>query len=125
MHPPVGPPPPPTPHPPHTLSALPPPWTAPAAAEMCAEQLGISREEQDAHAIASVERARAAAQAGLLDWEVAPLEVPAKGGGVRLVKEVGLCRMAALSFGLDGRPLHWPRAALLAGVVVLGYGAGP
>ncbi|KAL4419659.1 hypothetical protein ABPG77_000556 [Micractinium sp. CCAP 211/92] len=56
-------------------------------AEMCAEQLGISREEQDAHAIASVERARAAAQAGLLDWEVAPLEVPAKGGGVRLVKE--------------------------------------
>ncbi|KAL4424071.1 hypothetical protein ABPG75_001372 [Micractinium tetrahymenae] len=56
-------------------------------AEMCAEQLGISREEQDAHAIASVERAREATRAGLLDWELAPVEVPAKGGGVAVMKE--------------------------------------
>jgi len=55
---------------------------------MCAEQLGISREEQDEHAIASVERAREATQAGLTEWEVTPVEVPAKGGGVRLMAEV-------------------------------------
>lgn len=73
------------------------------AAEMCAEQLGISREEQDAHAIASVERARAAAQAGLLDWEVAPMEVPAKGGGVQLVKEVGPRRAGCPYWSRGGR----------------------
>lgn len=56
-------------------------------AEMCAEQLGISREEQDEHAIASVERAREATAAGLLEWEIAPVEVPQRGGGVRLVRE--------------------------------------
>lgn len=73
-----------------------------AAAEMCAERLGISREEQDAHAIASVERARQAAQAGLLDWEVVPLEVPARDGGVRLFKEVRALRACPLLFPAAG-----------------------
>ena len=56
---------------------------------MCAERLGISRQQQDDHAVRSVERARAATAAGQVEWEVAPVEVPAKGGGVTLVKEVG------------------------------------
>ena len=55
---------------------------------MCAEQLGIGRAEQDEHAIASVERARAATAAGLVDWEVTGIEVPAKGGGTQLFAEV-------------------------------------
>lgn len=73
------------------LVALPDPctgWVCPAA-EMCAERLGISRQQQDDHAVRSVERARAATAAGQVDWEVAPVEVPAKGGSVALVKEVG------------------------------------
>ena len=55
---------------------------------MCAERLGISRQQQDDHAVRSVERAQAATAAGQVDWEVAPVEVPAKGGGVTLIKEV-------------------------------------
>lgn len=56
-------------------------------AEMCAERLGIGREAQDEHAISSVERARAAVAAGLVDWEIVPMEVPGKGGAVALMKE--------------------------------------
>lgn len=55
---------------------------------MCAEKMGITREAQDEHAIASVERARAATVAGLVDWEVAPVEVAGpKGGPPLVVKE--------------------------------------
>lgn len=57
-------------------------------AEMCAERLGISREAQDAHAVESAERAQRATAEGLAAWEVAPVEVAAKGGGKRVVKEV-------------------------------------
>ncbi|KAI3432246.1 hypothetical protein D9Q98_003807 [Chlorella vulgaris] len=56
-------------------------------AEMCAERLGISREAQDAHAVESAERAQRATAEGLAAWEVAPVEVAAKGGGKRVVKE--------------------------------------
>lgn len=56
-------------------------------AEMCADRLGISREAQDDHAVASVQRAREAVAAGLVDWEVAAVEVPGKGGTVKVVSE--------------------------------------
>lgn len=42
-------------------------------AEMCAERLGIGREAQDEHAIASVERARAAVAAGAALQTLPPL----------------------------------------------------
>lgn len=54
-------------------------------AELCAERYGFTREQQDAHALESVARARSATAAGLVDWEIAPVELPAsprgKGGG--------------------------------------------
>ncbi|EFN52163.1 hypothetical protein CHLNCDRAFT_27161 [Chlorella variabilis] len=56
-------------------------------AEMCAERMGISREAQDAHAIASADRARRAVAEGLVDWEVVPVEVPSQSGGTVLIKE--------------------------------------
>lgn len=59
-------------------------------AEMCAERMGISREAQDAHAIASADRARRAVAEGLVDWEVVPVEVPSQSGGTVLIKEVGV-----------------------------------
>ena len=47
---------------------------------MCAEKHGISREQQDAHAVESVARARAAAEAGVTAWEIVPVEVPGARG---------------------------------------------
>jgi len=45
-------------------------------AETCAREYGISREEQDAFAIESYERAQAAMNAGLFDAELTPVSVP-------------------------------------------------
>ena len=74
---------------PSPLSPQCPPSAPLYPAEMCAERLGISRTEQDEHAIASAERARAAAAAGHTDWELVPVEVAGgKGGAVAVVKEV-------------------------------------
>ena len=49
-------------------------------AEACADEYAISREEQDAYALASYARALAAAEAGRFAAEIAPVEVPAGRG---------------------------------------------
>jgi len=49
-------------------------------AEQTAKKYGFSREDQDAFAIASVERARAAAQSGAFDAEIAPVTVKTRKG---------------------------------------------
>jgi acetyl-CoA acetyltransferase len=59
---------------------------------VCAERLGIGREAQDEHAVASVERARRAMAQGWVDWEVVPVEAPGKGGATTVVKEVRCVR---------------------------------
>jgi acetyl-CoA C-acetyltransferase len=48
------------------------------AAELCAKEYNISREEQDAYATESYKRAAAAWQEGLFNAEVVPVEVPGK-----------------------------------------------
>jgi len=48
--------------------------------EICADKYGISREEQDAYAIASYERAQAAWDSGRLQPEIAPMTVKGKRG---------------------------------------------
>ena len=48
--------------------------------EHTAKAMGITRAEQDAYALASYARARAAADAGLLAAEIAPIALPGKGG---------------------------------------------
>lgn len=50
------------------------------AAELCARECGISREEQDAFAIESYKRSQAAWEKGLFDNEVVPVEIPQRKG---------------------------------------------
>ncbi len=49
-------------------------------AEACVAQYGFSREAQDAFAIASTARAKAANENGSFDWEIAPVSLPGKAG---------------------------------------------
>jgi acetyl-CoA C-acetyltransferase len=49
-------------------------------AEECAAKYRFTREAQDAFAIASVQRAMAAAASGAFKWEIAPVTVPGRGG---------------------------------------------
>ena len=50
------------------------------AAELCATTCGVSREEQDAFAIASYQRSQAATNSGKFDAEIVPVEIPQKKG---------------------------------------------
>ena len=50
------------------------------AAELCAGECGISREEQDAFAVASYQRSQAAWAAGQFSDEVIPVELPQRKG---------------------------------------------
>jgi len=49
-------------------------------AESCASKYGFTREAQDAYAIASTTRAKAANEDGSFDWEIAPVTLPGKAG---------------------------------------------
>jgi acetyl-CoA C-acetyltransferase len=57
------------------------------AAELCAKECNISREEQDKYAIESYKRSAAAWQAGKFSDEVVPVEIPQKKGEPLLFKE--------------------------------------
>ena len=50
------------------------------AAELCASECNISREEQDAFAIESYKRSQAAIEAGKFDAEIAAVEIPQRSG---------------------------------------------
>jgi acetyl-CoA C-acetyltransferase len=50
------------------------------AAELCARECGISREEQDAFAIESYKRSQAAWEGGKFDNEVIPVQIPQRKG---------------------------------------------
>ncbi len=50
------------------------------AAELCARECGISREDQDAFAIESYKRSQAAWEAGKFDNEIVPVEIPQRKG---------------------------------------------
>jgi len=50
------------------------------AAELCAKECGISREEQDKFAIESYKRSQAAWEKGLFNDEIVPVEVPQRKG---------------------------------------------
>ena len=53
-------------------------------AEQCVAHYGFTREAQDAFAIASTTRAKAANEDGGFDWEIAPVTLPGKGGEVTI-----------------------------------------
>lgn len=50
------------------------------AAELCAKECGISREEQDVFAIESYKRSQSAWEKGLFDNEIVPVEIPQRKG---------------------------------------------
>jgi acetyl-CoA C-acetyltransferase len=50
------------------------------AAELCARECGIGREEQDAYAIESYKRSQAAANSGKFDAEIIPVSIPQRKG---------------------------------------------
>lgn len=50
------------------------------AAELCARECGISREDQDAFAIESYKRSQAAWEKGLFNNEIVPVEIPQRKG---------------------------------------------
>ncbi len=50
------------------------------AAELCAKDCGVSREEQDAFAIESYKRSQAAIASGKFDNEIVPVEIPQRKG---------------------------------------------
>lgn len=58
-------------------------------AEQCATKYGLSRAAQDAFAIASVQRAQAAANSGAFDWEIAPVTVNTRNGELIISKDEG------------------------------------
>ncbi|KIX99419.1 uncharacterized protein Z520_04995 [Fonsecaea multimorphosa CBS 102226] len=58
-------------------------------AEKAAEKYGISREDQDAYAIRSFERAQAAWKAGKFEDEIAPVTVSNKGGNMVVTEDEG------------------------------------
>lgn len=55
------------------------------AADLCARECGISREDQDAFAIESYKRSQAAWEQGKLATEVIPLEIPQRKGDPRIM----------------------------------------
>ncbi|MFI6089842.1 thiolase family protein [Streptomyces sp. NPDC051218] len=59
-----------------------PQWTVPLgeSAELIADKHGITREQQDAYALSSHQKAAAAQQNGLFDAEIAPVAVPRRKG---------------------------------------------
>lgn len=57
------------------------------AAELCAKDCSVSREEQDAYAIESYKRSAAAWEAGKFNEEIVPVEVPQRKGDPIMVSE--------------------------------------
>jgi acetyl-CoA C-acetyltransferase len=56
-------------------------------AEDCAAKYAFSREEQDAFAIESTRRARAAAERGDFAWEIVPVVIPGRSGDVTVARD--------------------------------------
>lgn len=56
-------------------------------AEDCAAKYNFTREQQDAFALESLKRARAATEDGSFTWEIAPVTVSGRGGNVSIEKD--------------------------------------
>src|SRR5690606_22641861 len=56
-------------------------------AESCVEKYSFTREEQDAYALESLRRARAASDDGSFDWEIAPVTIAGRKGDVVIDKD--------------------------------------
>ena len=63
--------------------------------EDCAAKYGFTREQQDAYAVESVQRAQRAAREGAFDWELAAVTVPGRSGEQRIASDEGPRRINA------------------------------
>ncbi|MFI8893915.1 thiolase family protein [Streptomyces paradoxus] len=91
--------------------AMPPRWSIPLgeSAELIADKHGISREEQDAFALVSHEKATTAWKDGLYDAEVVPVPVPQrKGDPVPLTRDECVRESASLEAMARLRPSFRP-----------------
>lgn len=64
-----------------------------SCAERCASKYGFTREDQDAYAVASFERANAAQQSGRFDAEIVPVQVPGRKGTTEVTRDEGPSRV--------------------------------
>jgi acetyl-CoA C-acetyltransferase len=59
-------------------------------AELCADKYGITREQQDAYALASIERAIQATQSGAFQHEIAPIDVKHRRETITITEDEGI-----------------------------------
>ncbi|WP_127075429.1 acetyl-CoA C-acyltransferase [Rhodomicrobium lacus] len=78
-------------------------------AEECAAAYGFTREAQDAYAVASATRAKAAVEGGAFDWETAPVTVETRNGAAIIERDeqpgrIDIAKIPALkpAFAKDG-----------------------
>jgi acetyl-CoA C-acetyltransferase len=78
-------------------------------AEECAAAYGFTREAQDAYAVASAMRAKAAVEGGAFDWETAPVKVETRKGAAIIERDeqpgrIDIAKIPALkpAFAKDG-----------------------
>ena len=76
-------------------------------AELCVERFGFTREQQDAYAISSVERAQAAVESGVFRNEICPVTVKGRGGEQQVSEdeEPGRCDISRIP---DLKPVFRP-----------------
>jgi acetyl-CoA acyltransferase len=86
------------------------------SAELIAEKWGLTREEQDAFALRSHQRAAAAQDAGRFDQQLIPVEVPAPDGTAILVRaDEGIRRDTSMEKLAGLKPAFRPDGQVTAG----------
>jgi len=86
------------------------------SAELMNEKWGLTREEQDAYALRSHQRAAAAQDAGFFDAQLVPVEVPAPAGGRAQVRaDEGVRRDTSLEKLAGLKPAFKPDGQVTAG----------
>jgi acetyl-CoA acetyltransferase family protein len=86
------------------------------SAELVAEKWGLTREEQDAFALRSHQRAAAAQDAGRFDQQLIPVEVPAPDGTATLVRaDEGIRRDTSMEKLAGLKPAFRPDGQITAG----------
>jgi len=95
-------------------------------AEATAKELGFTRAEQDAYALASVQRAQAAVAEGLFAREIAPVTMKVKGGErlIEVDETPGQCKPEKIAtlkpaFGADGTVTAASSASISDGAAAL------
>ena len=90
-------------------------WHMGSAAELIAHEAGISRAAQDAFALRSHHRAIAAQDTGHFDAEIAPVEIPARGGATVIRTDEGPRRDTSADALARLKPAFDPQGTVTAG----------